>query len=99
MTIFLKHPSSTVATSDVTLNSPSQPTVTVEEGRGDPTRGESADVVIIGDGVEGIKRPTCSIGVDGDGVIPEQPHATTRSIAVTSAKSDSAPLKSPTASI
>ena len=93
--VFWKHPSSTGATFEVTLNSPSHITVTVEEGIGDPTTEKGADVIVTGDGVKGANVSTGSISVDGDGVIPEQPHATARSRAVTSAKSDPAPLTSP----
>ena len=52
-------------------------------------------MIVTGDGVKGTNVSTGSINVDGDGVIPEQPHATARSRAVTSVKSDPAPLKSP----
>ena len=97
--VFWKHPSSTGATFEVTLNSPSHVTVTVEEGIGDPTTEKGADVIVTGDGVKGANVSTGSISVDGDGVIPEQPHATARSRAVTSAKSDAAPLKSPLTSM
>ena len=56
-------------------------------------------MIVTGDGVKGANVSTGSISVDGDGVIPEQPHATARSRAVTSAKSDAAPLKSPLTSM
>ena len=84
--IFWKHPSSTGATFEVTLKSSSHVTVTVEEGIGDPTTEKGADVIVTGEGVKGANVSTGSINVDGDGVVPEQPHATARSRAVTSAE-------------